>query len=430
MAFPRNSLRAFLSYAKTSLHAALRHQKDVTLVIGNESADLDSMTCSLLYAYIRSQAPPKDAFTPLYIPLVNITADDVSLRPEFSALFPHANISAAHLITSADLPIATQSAQLLPPEKTRWILVDHNKLQGTLAHIYSDRVRGTIDHHDDENCVPKDTDPEPRRIEKCGSCTSLVVRYVQSDWDALSSSALSSGAGHARGDALIDDCAVTRVWDAQVAKLALASILVDTRNLQDKDKTKDVDREAVTYLESKIKLSSKEARTWDRSAFFKDIDGAKQNIDSLALNDILRKDYKEWSEAGCKLGMSSVVKPLDFLVNKAGREAGTGAEEAFYATIKGFMAARGLGVFAIMTAFTSSEGAFQRQLLVASREDTRAAVARFDSSNTAELGLESIPVGKNVDDKGSDVSSRSWIQHNTSMSRKQVAPMLRKALQT
>jgi exopolyphosphatase len=38
MAFPRNSLRAFLVQAKTSLRTALSQKQDVTLVIGNESA--------------------------------------------------------------------------------------------------------------------------------------------------------------------------------------------------------------------------------------------------------------------------------------------------------------------------------------------------------------------------------------------------------
>ncbi|MCJ1385416.1 Exopolyphosphatase [Xylographa soralifera] len=436
MAFPRNSLRAFLSHAKTSLRTAVRQKQNVTLVIGNESADLDSMTCSLLYAYVRSQAPPKDAFTPLYVPIVNISANDISLRPEFIALFRHANISAAHLITLDDLPIASQYKQLLPPEKTRWILVDHNNLQGFLGQVYSTRVHGTIDHHDEEGTVPKETNPEPRCIEKCGSCTSLVVRFLQPFWDALSSSALSSGAGHAQGDSLIDDSAVIRGWDAQVAKLALASILIDTRDLQDKDKTKDVDREAVTYLESRIKLSPKEARTWDRSAFFKEIDGAEQNIESLTLYDILRKDYKQWNESNCKLGISSVVKPLDFLVNKAGNESGPGAEEAFHKTLEEFMAARSLGLFAVMTTFASPEGKFQRQLLVTSRKDIREAVFQFESSNGEELRLESIPAGTNIDDKAhkgneeSGLSSRSWIQQNVSMSRKQVAPMLRKVLQT
>lgn len=57
----------------------------------------------------------------------------------------------------------------------------------------------------------QDTDPEPRILEEAGSCTSLVVRYFSSTWDDLSSSSLSSGAGHAQGsEYAIDDSAVTQ----------------------------------------------------------------------------------------------------------------------------------------------------------------------------------------------------------------------------
>jgi exopolyphosphatase len=38
MAVPRNSLRGFLAYAKTSLRNAIDSNQKITLVIGNESA--------------------------------------------------------------------------------------------------------------------------------------------------------------------------------------------------------------------------------------------------------------------------------------------------------------------------------------------------------------------------------------------------------
>ena len=40
MAFPRNSLRAFLQYAKTNLSKAVNEEHDINIVIGNESAGL------------------------------------------------------------------------------------------------------------------------------------------------------------------------------------------------------------------------------------------------------------------------------------------------------------------------------------------------------------------------------------------------------
>lgn len=48
MAVPRNSLRGFLAQARTALRTAIDSNQKVTFVIGNESADLDSMTCSIL----------------------------------------------------------------------------------------------------------------------------------------------------------------------------------------------------------------------------------------------------------------------------------------------------------------------------------------------------------------------------------------------
>lgn len=48
MTVPRNSLRSFLAQARSALRGAIETSQNVTIVIGNESADLDSMTCSIL----------------------------------------------------------------------------------------------------------------------------------------------------------------------------------------------------------------------------------------------------------------------------------------------------------------------------------------------------------------------------------------------
>lgn len=450
MAFPRNSLRAFLSHAKSHLHSAIRENRKVTLVIGNESAgrhrqqktyntpaltteaDLDSLTSSLLYAYIRSQAPPRNAFTPLYIPLLNIPASDIALHPEFAVLFRHANISASHLITLDDLPSLSHIEQRLQSENTRWILADHNKLQGKLGTVYSSRVHGVIDHHEEENAVPNETEPEPRIVEKSGSCTSLVTQYVKSAWDSLSSSALSSGAGYAQGDSLINDSAFSQGWDAQVAKMALASILVDTANLTAKGKVEKPDKDGVAYLESKIRLSGKDVRSWDTAKFYEEINEAKGDIGSLSLNDILRKDYKEWTEGDRKLGISSVVKPVNFLINKAQEEQPQrNHNSSFTNIIKTFAAERNLTIFAIMTTSTSSDGNFQRELYLQSQEEGKDSVSRFEKTAIEELGLEPLSSEnvKQLPEENGDIWRKTWLQKDVSKSRKQVAPLLRKAIQ-
>ncbi|KAF1928183.1 exopolyphosphatase [Didymella exigua CBS 183.55] len=413
MAAPRTSLRGFLAHAKSALRSAISSQQKVTLVIGNESADLDSMTCQILYAYVRSMAPPKNAFTPLYIPVTNMPAAGVDMRREFLAVFKHADIEAAHLITLDDLPAPSDMQTKLRPENTRWILVDHNALQGQLGSIYSSRVQGVIDHHDDEGAVPQDTGAEPRIIEKSGSCTSLVTNYVGPTWDTVSGGAL-------------DD-------DARVAQLGLASILMDTANLQDQSKTTEHDRRAVEYLEAKVLRCPQVATTYDRGAFYEAIDAAKKDIGALELQHILQKDYKEWEQEGQKLGISSVVKEIAFLQTKAGEEAeaeaASSTSQAFLDQLADFARERSLNLYSVMTTSTSAGGSFQRELLVWAFDESAVSWAqRFASQSQGELGLEAWEEDGNVaSGEGDGQWRRVWWQREVQHSRKRVAPLLRQA---
>lgn len=317
------------------------------------------------------------------------------------------------------------------------MLVDHNRLQGKLGEAYGRRVGGVVDHHEDEGVELADGEAERvRTIEKCGSCTSLVVREVRGAWDGISASSLSPGAAHGPGDdGATDDAAVARTWDAQVAKLALGSILIDTRNLADASKTTETDRAAVRYLEAKIAVAPTEARGWDRGEFYEAIDAAKADVGGLTLEEILRKDYKEWEAGGGKLGMSSVVKPLEFLVRKAAAAAaedgagGGGGEAAFDQAIAAFTTSRKLSLYAIMTASTTSSGAFQRQLLLQTAGDAGDAAETFAEHHRAELRLASVAAEVGISAARTDGPWREvWRQGNVGASRKQVAPMLRKAM--
>lgn len=303
--------------------------------------------------------------------------------------------------------------------------MDHNKLQGDLDSQYSSRVHGVIDHHEEENAVPEDTYPEPRVIEKCGSCTSLVVRHCKPAWDSISSSSLSTGAAHGQGEVAIDDSAVTQVWDAQVAKMALASILVDTANLTAPGKVEQVDQDSVDYLEAKIQMSPKDARSWNRDRYYKEIDEAKRDISSLSLTEVLIKDYKGWTEGGAKLGVSSVVKPLEFLVQKAGGENNSSFEDQ----LQRFMDERDLSIFAIMTTSTSSEGDFKRELLVQARSSASFSAVKFAEQGTSEFQLEELSIeGVSMQNKPGQKWRKLWLQKDLNKSRKQVAPLLRKAM--
>ncbi|KAL9025370.1 MAG: hypothetical protein Q9180_007685 [Flavoplaca navasiana] len=315
-----------------------------------------------------------------------------------------------------------------------FVLVDHNRLQGELRKKYAARVRGIVDHHDDEGTFCSGTSPEPRIIEKCGSCTSLVVRTIRSSWESIAGgSSLASGAAHAQGDSSVNDESMTRTWNAQIAKMALASILIDTVNLTAEDKVEEADVEAVKYLESKIKLSPQDAAQWDRDKFYESIDSAKRNIDAMDFEDILRKDYKQWTEKGLNLGVSSVVKPLGFLMKKVGGDLSEDKQQLFVTSIGDFMATRRLTIFAIMTTFTSTSGEFQRELYVQALSSGYAAAHVFAEQAKVELRLEDHDVASCKEigsmkplDQGP--WRKIWLQGDVSKSRKQVAPLMRKAM--
>lgn len=356
----------------------------------------------------------------MYIPLLNIPATDLHLRPEFTALFRHADVDASQIITLDDIPLAERIEEILKPANTRWILVDHNKLQGRLGSIYSTRVRGVIDHHEDESSVPQDTDPEPRTIEICGSCTSLVVRTLKSTWDTLSSSRPRSEAAESNDKTLHEDNTTCCTWDAQIAKMALASILEDTANLTAEGKVEPSDQEAVAYLEAKIRQSPQDANSWSREHFYQEIHAAKINLEGLPLKDVLRKDYKQWTENSLHLGISSVFQPLDSLINPV---------QNLNHAIHTFMTSRSLSLFALMTAFTTPDGTFHRELLLqhTSSPGSIAAASHFSRHAAAELGLEPWRCADreaNVEAEG----RQTWVQREVAKSRKQVAPLLRDAM--
>lgn len=363
---------------------------------------------------------------------MNIPAVDINLRPEFLALLASTDVKPDSLITLDDLPEQGSRTDKLLPENTRWILVDHNALQGDLGSQYSDRIGGVIDHHDEEHKVPHDTQNEPRIIEKAGSCTSLVTNYCSVAWDLISSQALSTGAAVAQDDArgLVNDAAYSSTWDAQIAKVALASILIDTSNLQSKDKVTKHDIEATAYLEAKVAASPQISKDFKRDTLYQEITKAKHNIGQLSIHDILRKDYKQWNEGSKLLGVSSVVKNIDFLMAKAKSEDhGEETSQAFLEAVNSFEKDRNLDMYAIMTTSTSAEGHFQRELfLSATKPNTAEAASKFEQKSTAELGLAEWRGSSLLSFTNENSWRKVWQQQELQHSRKRVAPLLRQAL--
>lgn len=363
--------------------------------------DLDSLCSAVLFAYFRSHTPP--SYT-LHIPLANIPREDLPLRPELAAALAHVGVKSEELLTLSDLDEATK-AYGLDPQDTRWVLVDHNALTGTLAERFTSRIVGCVDHHEDENVVTTDTGDEPRVLKKAGSCASLVIEYCRDVWENLSkenSSSSEEEAGHN--------------LDAGLARMALAAIFLDTNNLKSKAKTTELDVKIAEYLEAKL------GEGYKRKQYYKELSELKEDISQFSYSDNFRKDYKAWTEAGMVLGTASIPQGFHYMLKHLGDK------DALIAEFRKFAEDKKCDIACIMTSSAKDDGVFKRNLLVWGLNPKAVrAVDKFVESQSEALGLQPFQDGA-LDHKGDNEVRYCWYQNVTRNSRKQLAPMLRAAM--
>lgn len=432
-------------------------------VLGNPSADLDSIISAILYSYCASNRLP--AKSPrAHIPLLNLPnvpagSELYRLRPEFvTALHLSTNCpplkpderfetspSSAgkllrdHVVTTADFAQSLHGQFVLNNVTADVTMVDWNALpyptdgqqgQGSVAGLPGVffRTVGCIDHHVDEHFVPRiesNSDDQPVIIQPGpGSCSSLITNEM-----------VHRGLWTTRADAS------TTAETAQVAKLALAAVLIDTSNLTAEGKVTDADVGAVEFL---CKEVEKEDPSWKKGPFYEQILTAKRNsLDLLTLPEVLDRDYKDWTETtsgkSVKLGFCSSVKPIRWIIEKAGGPVEFLDALGLFAGIE----EKQLDLAVVMTSFTH-EDRFSRELFVCAKCDCAPAVdgaKAFVAQAGSELGLEEwsdldsdFPESKqheirsSLDGEDDGWWRRLWVQTNTTASRKQVAPLLRKAV--
>jgi exopolyphosphatase len=322
------------------------------------------------------------------------------------ALLPQVGLDQSSLLTLDDLSSDGKFKSRLDPQLSSFILVDHNVFDGPLAGDYDQRIVGIIDHHVDEGRPLAEKADGPRIVEKCGSCTSLVVNHFRHDWNALFPPSTT------KRDAAAAECS------SQAATLALASILVDTHNLADESKTTAADVQAAEFLISKLPFS------FDSTSFFARLLEAKQEIDGLSLEDVLRKDYKKWTFGAMALGISSAARSLSYLAQQQA-DGGTLPDSPFGKRACEFAKARGLDVYMVMAAYRNGAGDFQRDLFLCGLSARGVEAARkFGEQHGGELDLEVLGGNWSGDVDGPNLYQRAFRQRALHQSRKQVAPMM------
>ncbi|PLB42352.1 putative exopolyphosphatase [Aspergillus candidus] len=478
------TLRTALQTHHRFLAGALSHSEPPIYVIGNPSADLDSIISAVVYAYFGNLTARH------HIPLINLPnvssgPELYRLRPEFVKalhLSTHPALegeqswdetpeSAGALLRDHFLTVADFAAQLKSsPGNTSGrlqadaVLVDWNALpiaspsatqqqnqqpKGCIPGLEKAvdfTVLGCVDHHVDEGFLPRGPQTKPLEIHTAGSCASLVTHTLQ-----------SLNLWHANPPST-DPQTQQQQQQEQLAQLALSAILIDTTNLTSKDKVTSWDTQAAECLTRQLSANNNNTTT----NLYNQVHQTKQNsLDLLTVNEILDRDYKQWTETPSsnpnphskpvEIGFCSMVKSLPWIVRKAGNA------KVFIDAVEAFARARNLGILIIMTAFSSpvKGGEFTRELFVVALDGDRhdnndnddsddvatTALKHFVDQAEEKLSLQqwtALDVVDRADQEeeiarslvGDDSGQyrRVWVQADLSKSRKQVAPLVREAV--
>ncbi len=348
-----NSIHSWLATAK-------RQVTDADLiVVGNEAADLDSIVSSIIYGYLRSLLEPQR----VVVSILNIPRADLNLRLDAVYLFHEAGIKVEDLVFRDEVAVDALA------ERAHLVLVDHNRPSACFASF---QVTGILDHHHDEGMYPL---TDPHLIEPVGSTATLVGREF-----------LASGLP----------------VDQDFALLLVGTILLDTVNLEERaGRVTDTDRKVAERLLPLIQQ--------DRQQLFTVIRQAKFNLLGLSTHDLLRRDYKEYSFAHLRCGISSV--PLSM-------HSWWARDTNLLLGMEEFAAQKGVDIFFSMN--NSATPVFTRELTILwSDVKGERELCNWLSKN----GLVLLPL-----DLPENVQSRSgfrmYQQRNVKFSRKKLQPLL------
>lgn len=298
-------MNSFANFIKS-----LRQTATKVVVVGNESADMDSIVSSLALSYLLTHQNNTPA-----LPLINTTRSDMRLRPDCQCLLE----DLLDYLTFVDEYTIT---------KEKLWLVDHNAPASRQSH-WEPQVYGIIDHHQDEH---KCQGALVRQIEPVGSCATLVAQRIR-------------------------EAGIT--VDHTLASLLLAPILLDTTNLSPSaGKATPLDIEYVQWLGSNVNWSTSFVST---ESMYETLHKLKTKVKHLSAPDLLRKDYKQWQlqdplGQDWMVGISSVGYPLDKWIQRDGLQV-------IHQALEEYRHSLGLDLLLVMT-HGKSQKIYGRQLMV------------------------------------------------------------------
>lgn len=390
------SVRLFLQSVRKSLEVQSKSHR-LHFVTGNQSADLDSVVSALSFSYLSYKYDSSVA-----IPLINIPRKDFKLRRDIKLVLEAQEITEDQLYFIEDFKSITQGHS-----KVEITLVDHCNLQGETLHEYAQQdrlvVKSIIDHHEDEQVF---LDAVPRIIKPNGSCSSLVFNY----WSPkINESILKEN-------------------NAEIIKLLLAPLIIDTSNMSQKVEEDD----KICMASYKKLLHADEVNVESSDSFIEDyfntIKTAKKDLEGFKFEEILRKDYKQFKFNGINVGFSSIGKSIYWLLK-------TYTNEDILSGIEDICGFYNLDALIITPSFSDKQGNFRRELMLTYDSNTpfiNDLEAVHQKVSTLELNLDVYHKSKFVNriaELNSSKVIKIFNQKNLAASRKQIVPAFKQALE-
>lgn len=302
----------FLQYI-SGLRGRVFRTVPTTVVLGNMSADLDSVASSLTYAWLLQLERSGEQV----LPLLDLHRKDVNLRPELLQIFELAGIEPQELLYRGDNILR----QLQDEGMLRLILVDHNVLARRWRRLWPSVV-AIVDHHLDEGSYPEGATTE--FVEYGSISTAIAEKFL---------------------------CRFKGNIDPAVATLLAGAIVRDTYGQSGfHDTATKLDIVALLSLHKFLKYS------WVELS--QRLSGArKEGIRYSNPEDYLQMDYKEWEIDDRCIGIPVIRTSFDRWCSK---------EPDLPEILDQFCRMGGLDLLMIIFLSTSSgsEGAGYRELLI------------------------------------------------------------------
>ncbi|GAA5917518.1 hypothetical protein JCM6882_007941 [Rhodosporidiobolus microsporus] len=249
------------------------------IVMGNEAGDLDSLVSAMALSYMYNHLePPQKA-----VALLQTEQDALDLRPENVLSLHWARMSSAgsgheDLLTIDELPIKPID---LGHRIKGIALVDHNVPRSDWDGA---EIVAIIDHHEDRGLA--NGTANPRILERTGSCSSLVTKYLLENLPGAADAYPLPMENEEIDAEMFNHGPVPK----ELVELLLRTIAIDTSGLK-KDSRHPIDKESAERLFPQSSWRRRKLKEVMKN-LDNDLSASRKALDDLDLRSLLRRDWK------------------------------------------------------------------------------------------------------------------------------------------